>query len=301
MSSGNDVSDDIRQFLTTRRARITPQQAGLPEYGGRRRVTGLRRAEVAQLAGISIEYYTRLERGNVRGVSEDVVESLARALRLDDVERAHLVDLVRAANASPTARHRPAPQSVRRSVQQVLDAMTGAAAFVRNGALDILSANHLGYALYSQVFENPARPANLARFVFLDARSADFYRDWDRIAHDAVGSLRTEVGRNPSDGALVELIRELAAGSEQFRDRWAAHDVDYYRSGVQAFHHPVVGDVDLDYEALEVPADLGLTIVAYTAEPDSDAEKSLNRLGSRASAPAATSAERAEDGRSAEA
>ena len=201
-----DIRGEIREFLTTRRAKITPQQAGLPRYRGRRRVTGLRRDEAAQLAGISIEYYTRLERGNIRGVSDEVLDGIARALQLDEVERAHLLDLVRMANASPAARHQPARQQIRPSVQRLLDSMTNTAAFARNGRLDILAANQLGYALYSPVFDsptsgNPRRPANLARFIFLDERSAQFYRDRDGIARQAVGSLHAEAGRAPHDRA----------------------------------------------------------------------------------------------------
>ena len=271
---------EIRQFLTTRRAKITPEQAGLRFYGANRRVPGLRREEVALLAGISIEYYTRLERGNATGVSGEVLDAIARALQLDDVERAHLTDLVRTANTARPGRRRAARQRVRPSVQQVLDAMTGAAAFVRNGRLDVLSANQLGYALYSPVFASPARPVNLARFIFLDPRSSEFYRDWDGIAAASVGSLRAEAGRDPYDRALTGLVGELSTRSEQFRVRWAAHDVEYYRSGVQPFHHPVAGDLTLDYDALEIPADPGLTLIAYTAETDSPARQALDLLAS---------------------
>ena len=187
--------NEIREFLTTRRARITPERAGLRVYG-RRRVSGLRREEVALLASISVEYYTQLERGNVRGVSEDVLESVARALQLDEVERTHLFDLVRAAKRRP-GRARPTSERVRPSVQRVLDTIIGSAAFVRNGRLDILSANRLGYALYSEAFANPDRPVNLARFVFLDRQSRTFYADWEGIADAGVGSLRAEAGRDP--------------------------------------------------------------------------------------------------------
>jgi transcriptional regulator with XRE-family HTH domain len=248
-------------------------------------VAGLRRDEVAQLAGISIEYYTRLERGNIRGVSDEVLDGIIRALQLDDVERAHLIDLVRTANASPAARRRPTQQQVRPSVQRLLDSMTGTAAFVRNGRLDILAANQLGYALYSPVFgspvaRKPAQPANLARFIFLDEHSAGFYRDWDGIAQAAVGSLRAEAGRDPYDRALAGLVGELSVRSQEFRERWAAHDVEYYRSGVQPFRHPVAGDLDLEYDALEIPADPGQTIIAYSAEPGSAARGALDILAS---------------------
>lgn len=280
MPSRNGVRGEIRQFLTTRRARITPQQAGLPDYSSKRRVPGLRREEVALLAGISIEYYTRLERGDARGVSEQVLDGIARALQLDDVERAHLTDLVHTANATRPARRRPTQQRVRPSVQRLLDSMTGTAAFVRNGRLDILSANQLGYALYAPVFLDPVRPVNLARFIFLTKRSTAFYRDWDGIAHAAVGSLRAAAGRDPYDRALSDLVGELSTRSEEFRVRWAAHDVKYYRSGIQPFHHPLVGDLTLTYDALEIPADPGLTIVAYTAEAGSPSQQALDLLAS---------------------
>jgi transcriptional regulator with XRE-family HTH domain len=284
VTSRKDARGEIRKFLTTRRARITPEQAGLPRYGARRRVAGLRRDEVAQVAGISVEYYTRLERGNIRGASDEVLDGLARALRLDEVERAHLTDLVKTANAARPARRRHTRQRVRPSVQRLLDSMTGTAAFVRNGRLDILSANQLGFALYSPVFLDPVRPANLARFIFLDQRSTEFYGDWDGIAHAAVGSLRAEAGRDPYDRALTDLVGELSTRSQEFRVRWAAHDVDYYRSGVQPFHHPLAGALTLTYDALEIPADPGQTIVAYTAEPGSPSQQALNLLASWAAA-----------------
>ena len=285
MASRNDVRAEIRQFLTTRRAKLTPTQAGLPAYGGRRRVPGLRREEVALLAGISIQYYTRLERGSTRGVSDEVLDGITRALQLDEVERAHLIDLVRTANAARPARGRATPQRVRPSVQRLLDSMTGTAAFLRNGRLDILAANQLGYALYAPAFGDPARPVNLARFIFLDARSTEFYRDWDGIAHAAVGSLRAEAGRNPHERALTELVGQLSVRSPEFRVRWAAHDVDYYRSGTQPFHHPLVGDLTLDYDALELPSDPGLSIIAYTAEPGSPSRQALDLLASWTATP----------------
>lgn len=186
-----DTSDDVRQFLTSRRAAITPQQAGLPFWGANRRVPGLRRDEVAMLAGISVEYYTRLERGNVSGASESVLEGLGSALQLDGAERAHLLDLARSANPSPGARRRPAPQrAVRPGVQRVLDAMTGAPAWVRNGRSDVIAVNRLGHALYSPLFDDPVRPANTARFAFLNPRAREFYVDWENTARDMVATLR---------------------------------------------------------------------------------------------------------------
>jgi transcriptional regulator with XRE-family HTH domain len=286
VTTGQDARGELGEFLRTRRAKIMPGQAGLPNYGGRRRVPGLRREEVALLAGISIEYYTRIERGSVRGISDEVLDALARALQLDDVERAHLIDLVHAANTRPRGGRRgTARDQVRPSVQRLLDSMTGVAAFVRNARLDILSANHLGYALYSSAFLDPVRPVNLARFVFLDRRSTEFYRDWDRIAHDAVGSLRAEAGRNPHDKALTGLVGELATRSDEFRVRWGGHDVRYYRSGTQPFHHALVGSLTLDYDALEIPADPGQTIVAYSAPAGSAARQALDQLASWTTAP----------------
>jgi hypothetical protein len=277
-----DNRSEIRDFLTSRRARITPGQAGLPAWGGSRRVAGLRREEVALLAGVSVDYYTRLERGNARGASDTVLDALARALQLDDAERAHLFDLVRAANAHPAARtpRRASSQQVRPGVQRILDSMITTAAYVRNGRLDILSANRLGRALYSPVFDSPAQPANPARFLFLDPRGPEFYVDWERQAQETVAMLRSEAGRNPHDRALSGLIGELSTRSEAFRTWWAVHDVRLHRTGVKHLHHPVVGDLTLAYEALELVADEGLRISAYTAEPGTPSHDALNLLAS---------------------
>ncbi len=254
--------------------------AGLPTYGGRRRVAGLRREEVALLAGVSVDYYTRLERGNLGGVSEGVLDSLARALQLDEAERAHLFDLARAANASQRTRRRPAPRQVRPSVQRLLDAITTAPAWVRNARMDFLAANRLGYALYSELFADPVRPVNNARFVFLDPRAQKFYINWERGADDLVAILRSEAGRNPYDRELHDLIGELSTRSDIFRTRWASHNVRFHRSGIKRIHHPVVGDLELTYEAMEFPADPGLAMFVYTAEPGSASEDALKLLAS---------------------
>lgn len=273
-----DNRSEARDFLATRRARLAPQQAGLPLYGANRRVPGLRRDEVAVLAGISVEYYTRLERGNLSGVSESVLEGLAGALQLDDDERAHLFDLARTANMSTARRRRPAPQRIRPSVQRVLDAMVGAPAWVRNGRSDFLAGNRLGHALYAPIFKDPIRPANTARFTFLDPHAREFYVDWDRIANDMVGVLRAEAGRDPYDRSLTDLIGELSTRSEEFRTRWAAHNVRSHQTGAKRLHHPAVGNLDLTYEAMELPADPGLTLLVYTAEVGSPTQDSLNLL-----------------------
>lgn len=278
---GMDNQSETRDFLATRRAKITPEQAGLPVYAGNRRVPGLRRGEVAMLAGVSVEYYTRLERGNLSGVSEGVLEALARALQLDDAEQAHLFDLARAASTSrKPQRRRPATQPVRASVQLMLDAMTSAPAFVRNGRLDILAANQLGRAMYSEMYGVPARPANFARFLFLDDRSHGFYPDWERAANDTVAILRTEAGRDPYDRGLTDLVGELSTRSEEFRTRWAAHNVRLHYTGRKHFRHPVVGDLHLMYEALDLSADAGLSLLVYTAEPGSPTGDALRLLAS---------------------
>jgi transcriptional regulator with XRE-family HTH domain len=274
-----DNRNEIREFLTSRRGRITPDEAGLPVFGGTRRVPGLRREEVAMLAGVSVDYYTRLERGNLKGVSESVLEALARALELDDAERAHLFDLARAAGPATRPRRRSA-ERIRPSVQRILDAMTGAPAFAQNGRLDILAENSLGRALYSEMYADPARPANHARFVFLNPRAQGFYSDWDRAANDTVAILRSEAGRDPYDRGLSDLVGELSTRSDEFRTRWAAHNVRIHKSGVKDFHHPVVGDLSLTYEMMELAADTGLAILTYSAEPGSRSQEALNLLGS---------------------
>jgi len=276
-----DVRAQIREFLSTRRARLTPEQAGLPVYGGeRRRVSGLRREEVAALAGISSEYYVRLERGTATGVSESVIEGISRALQLDEAERAHLLDLLRTAGTTRPPRRRPTPQRVRPTVQRVLDSMVGTPAFVVNGRLDILTANDLGLALFSPIFANPVRPANTARFAFLDPGATEFFREWDKVANDTVALLRAEVGRNPYDRALSDLIGELSTRSDDFRVRWAAHNVRIHATGVKLLHHPVVGDVDLSFESFPLAGEPSQSMVTYTAEPGSPSQDALSLLAS---------------------
>ena len=275
-----DTRNEIREFLTSRRAKITPEQAGLRTFGGNRRVPGLRREEVALLAGVSVDYYTRLERGNASGVSETVLAALARALQLDEAERDHLFDLARAAHPAPRARRRPGKQRVRPSVQRILHAITAAPAFVRNGRMDILAANRLGRAFYSQHFDGPHGPANSARFIFLDPRATAFYVDWEQVATDAVAILRSEAGRDPYDRGLSDLVGELSTRSEIFRTRWAAHNVRFHDTGVKSFHHPVVGDLTLTFETMELTADPGLMLFVYTAEVGSKSEEALNLLAS---------------------
>jgi transcriptional regulator with XRE-family HTH domain len=292
-----DARNDIREFLTSRRAKITPEQASLPAYGHNRRVKGLRRQEVAMLAGISVEYYTRLERGNAAGVSLDVLEGIARALQLDEAERAHLFDLMRAANAtSRPTRRRPTQERVRPTVQRIVDSIT-APAYVRNGRLDLLAANTLGYALYARVFEDTIGTPNMARFIFLNQRASEFFPDWERIADDAVAILRAEAGRDPYDKRLSDLIGELSTRSDEFRVRWAAHNVKLHRTGAKTLHHSLVGDVTLDYEALDLPGDTGQRILVYSAEPGSPSQQSLDLLASWATTPTSPRPDEAADER----
>jgi hypothetical protein len=276
-----DNRAEIREFLATRRAKITPEQAGLAPGGGRRRVPGLRREEVAVLAGVSTEWYVRLEKGHISGVSDEVVGAVARALQLDEAERLHLSDLARAAKPSRSPRRRTR-QTVRPSVLRILESMTGTPAFVRNGRLDVLAINPLGRALYSPVFDDPARPANLARFCFLDPQSRDFYPDWDDVAHATVALLRTEAGRDPRNRELTDLVGELATRNEEFRTGWAAHDVRLHQTGTKHFRHPAVGLLDVAFDSMPLPTreDQGLTMTCYSAEPGSPSEDALKLLAS---------------------
>jgi transcriptional regulator with XRE-family HTH domain len=271
---------EVRDFLVSRRAKISPEQVGLSHYGGNRRVPGLRREEVALIAGVSVDYYTRLEKGNLTGASETVLDAIARALQLDEAERAHLLDLTRAASQRTPMPRRRAPQPLRRSVELILAGMSNAPAFVRNGRLDLLAVNPLGRALYAPVFENPSRPVNMARFAFLDPRSRDFYPGWDGNAHTTVTLLRTEAGRPPYDRPLSDLIGELATRSDEFRTRWAAHNVRLHRTGVKHFNHLTVGRLDLVFEAMTLEADDGLTLTAFSAEPGSLSHDGLQLLAS---------------------
>jgi len=278
-----DIPNDIREFLISRRARLTPEQVGLPDFGGRRRVPGLRREEVALVAGMSVEYYVRFERGNAKGVSEAVLEGISRALQLDDAERTHLYDLVRTANDGEHPRRRRGvarPQQIRPGLQQLIDTMTDVPVFIQNGRLDILAANRLGFAVFSELYVQPQRPANFGRFVFLDPRAEAFYRDWDDAAFQTVALLRGEAGRSPNDRVLSDLIGELSTRSEPFRTLWASHDVREHRTGIKSITHPVVGDLDLAFEAMELSAERGLQLIAYSAPPGSPTVDALKLLSS---------------------
>ncbi|MFJ1806983.1 MULTISPECIES: helix-turn-helix transcriptional regulator [unclassified Streptomyces] len=282
------TESDIREFLASRRARITPKQAGLPAYGANRRVPGLRREEVALLAGVSVDYYVRLERGHLAGASEEVLDAVANALQFDEAERAHLFDLARAAARRPARRAKRASGPLPDSVLRVLRSMTDSPAFIRNGRLDILATNALGRALYAPLFPDPAtRTANIARFQFLDPRGRDFFPDWESSLNTTVSLLRTEAGRTPHDSELTGLIGELVTRSEEFRTGWAKHDVRLHHTGRKSFQHPAVGVLTLDFDAMELSARPGLTMTAYSAAPGTPDHDALRLLAAWAATEAA--------------
>jgi transcriptional regulator with XRE-family HTH domain len=272
-----DHRQDVQDFLASRRARVSPEQVGLPNYGGKRRVPGLRREEVAMLAGLSVDYYARLERGNLTGASESVLEAVARALLLDDAERQHLFDLARTTTAAPRTPRRKPAAAPRPAVGAILAGMTTIPAYVRTSRMEIVAANELCRALYGGVLDEDRLPLNLARYVFLDPHSRGFFLDWDKVADDLVGSLRTQAGRNPRDTALSDLIGELSTRSDEFVARWARQNVRLHRTARKRLHNRVVGDIELTGNALELPGD-ELTLIAYTADVGSQAEDQLQLL-----------------------
>ncbi|PRZ43883.1 helix-turn-helix protein [Antricoccus suffuscus] len=276
-----DQTNDVAQFLRSRRDRITPEQAGIIG-GGRRRVPGLRREEVAMLAAVSVDYYAKMERGDLAGVSAEILDSLARALHLDEAETEHLNDLARAAGPQPASRRRPAERGMRPSLQRFLDAVIGAPVWVRDRRMNFLAANPLGRAMYAPLLEDSSNQANTARFMFFNPAARNFFPDWDKGADDIVATLRGYAGQNPRDKALTDLIGELVTRSDAFQQRWAAHNVRHHRTGIKRINHPAVGDLELVYEAMDLPANPEWHMFAYTAEPGSPTEERLKLLGSLA-------------------
>ena len=271
----------MRDFLISRRERITPEQVGLPA-SGTRKVAGLRRGEVAILAGISVEYYTKLERGQIIGASSEVLHSLAQALKLDEAERAHLFDLANAASpvGRPPKRRSAKGWTPSPGLQWALDGFTAGPAFVRNGRMDLLAVNTLARAFYNELYDMQGQPPNIARHAFLDERAFNFYPHWDEFADITVAILRTEAARDPHNKDLHGLIGELSTRSDEFRTRWAKHNVRHHGSGFKSFHHPVVGEMTLAYEGMDVEAQHGLTFTVYTAEPGSKSEEAVRLLAS---------------------
>ncbi|OYN79286.1 helix-turn-helix domain-containing protein [Mycolicibacterium sphagni] len=282
MAENREARAAIRDFLVTRRARITPDQAGLDTYGGNRRVKGLRREEVALLSGISAEYYIRLERGNAAGASPGVIDAIATALHLDADERAHLIRLIDAVGPGrrkrrPTRSH----DTVRPGIQVLLDGLDHLPAFVFNRRLDIIATNELGRALYAPIFDDPVQPPNVARFMFLnEPRSREFWPNWEQMASNNVALLRTEAGRDPDDPALIELIGQLSTRSEQFRILWGAYDVKEHRSGIKTLRHPLLGEITLPFEDLHVDAAPDQLLMVYTPPPGSTEHDAIMLLAS---------------------
>ena len=298
VSAPADARTEIKDFLTTRRAKVTPQMAGLPVVGGNRRVPGLRREEVAMLAGVSVDYYTRLERGRAAGTSEEVLDALASALLLDDAERQHLFDLARA--ISPTGRTRRRPRTggaaLRPAVQWLLDSMT-VPALVSDSLSTYVASNLMARALYSPMFLDPApqatgREVNMARFVFLDPRSRDFFPNWDSGAEDLVAMLRLAAGAGPTDPRLTALVGELSTRSREFSRLWARHDVRYVCRGEKVIRHPVVGELRLAYEPMPLTTAPGMRMTAYAVEPGSPSQDALQLLASWAATEPAPAAEK---------
>jgi transcriptional regulator with XRE-family HTH domain len=275
-----DNHDDLSRFLVSRRAKLSLEQVGLPDFGGRRRVPGLRREEVALLAGMSSEYYKRLERGNAKGASEAVIDGVSRALQLDEAEHSHLYKLIRAANAGthPQRRRPVRKMQIDQTLQQTIDAMYTVPVYVQNGRLDAVATNRLGRALFSEMFEDSRQPVNAARFTFLDARAQTFYRDWESNTRQIVALLRVEAGRSPYDRKLSDLVGELSTHSDLFRKLWGSHDVREHRSGIKSIHHPVVGDLDVNYLGLDLASDRTLQILVFSAEPGSTSHDGLQLL-----------------------
>jgi transcriptional regulator with XRE-family HTH domain len=271
-----DDRTQLAEFLTSRRNRLDPDAAGIPIHG-RRRVPGLRREEVAQLAGVSVDYYVRLEQGRAAHPSESVLEAIARALQLDEVERSHLHQLARPA---PARRRPPARERVRPGLRQLLERLETVPAFVLGRRMDVLAWNRLGASLHADFDGLPPGERNMARLIFLDPASVDHYPEWEQVARDTVGVLRGLAGRHPDDRPLAELIGELSMHSEQFRRWWAAGVVHRKTHGRKLIRHPVVGDLELHYETLQLPDAPDQMLVTYTAEAGSPSETSLALLAS---------------------
>lgn len=269
----------LGEFLRSRRARLQPDDAGLPSYGGRRRVPGLRREELAQLAGVSVAYYTRLEQGLSQNASDAVLEAIARVLRLDDDEKAHLHSLARP--RAPT-RHRARPERVRPSLRTVVNSFGGPAAVIGR-RLDVLVWNRLAHALLAAHLDvtAPDRAAerpNMARLAFLDCHTRELYADWPAKADAVAAHLRLAAGRYPEDRQLAELIGELSMKSPDFAALWTEHPVRECVHTVREYHHPVVGRMTLAEEVMVLPEDPGQRLVMFGAEPGSPSEAALQLL-----------------------
>ncbi|MGA5304767.1 helix-turn-helix domain-containing protein [Nucisporomicrobium flavum] len=290
------VHAELKEFLRSRRARLRPEENGIAGTAGGRRVPGLRREELARLAGISVDYYVRLEQGRNLNPSDAVLDAIARALRLDDTERAHLFALAR---ATPARRRRPVrPQGVAPATYQLLETLDEAVspALVLGRRLDVLAINRTARTLVGDFLALPARERNYARFVFLDAAARDLHPDWAAVAADTVATLRLDAGRHPDDPALGALVGELSVRDEDFRRWWADHRVLARSNGTKRYHHPVVGDLTLTYQALTLPDDPDQTLFVYTATSGTPAHTALRLLAQWSAETARPTAASATDG-----
>jgi hypothetical protein len=272
--------NQLREFLVSRRAKVTPEQAKLPAYGGNRRVPGLRREEVAMLAGVSVDYYTKLERGAVGIVSESVLDAVSRALQLTPTERNHLFHLAGTAISLRTSTTPPRGY-VRPSVQRILDGLADSPAFVGTATRHLIAANALGRATYAPLYETAADGVpNTARYMFLDPGARTFFPEWHGAASSLVANLRREVGSDPLSRELHALIDELNRNSEDFRRFWQSHDVRTHDTGLKLVHHPLVGELRLTFETMDLPSDPGQRLIVYGAEPGSETADRLRLLAS---------------------
>ncbi|MDX3076614.1 helix-turn-helix transcriptional regulator [Streptomyces sp. NPDC088354] len=284
-SSASGDNKELSDFLRSRRAQVTPEQAGVTPGAGRR-VPGLRREEVALSAGLSADYYIRLERGRVANASDAVLEGVARALRLDDVERAHLFDLARPQSVAKVSRSAH-PRRVRPGAYALLEALRDSPAMILNGRMDVLALNAMARAVFVDFEAVPVRERNLARFVLLDPVARELFVDWDMAARMVVTGLRLYAGRNPGDAQLTELIDQLSAADADFRRWWAAHDVEEFSHGTRRYRHPLLGEVTLNYETLVLPGDPGQWLFVSTARPGSRSSAALRALADRIGDPGA--------------
>jgi transcriptional regulator with XRE-family HTH domain len=278
---GVDKRRELGEFLQSRRGRLQPEDVGLPA-GGRRRVPGLRRSELAQLAGVSVDYYVRLEQGRAGHPSEGVLEAIAQALSLSDAERAHVYDLARPARPR---RRESRPERVRPEVKRLLDLLHGVPAAVFGRRMDVLAWNALFAALTVDWSTLPPEHRNSARHFFLDEGSRRLYADWDDAGRDTAANLRMAAGRHPDDPELASLVGELSMKSAEFRRWWARHDVKEKTHGTKRLRHPIVGELTVSYETLALPGDGDQMLVTYTAEPGSESDTALRLLASMTEAP----------------
>ncbi|MFG2527030.1 helix-turn-helix domain-containing protein [Streptomyces sp. NPDC048516] len=266
---------ELREFLRTRRARLSPQKAGICGGTGRRRVPGLRREELALLAGVSVDYYIRLERGKAENVSTAVLDSVARVLHLDEAERLHLYALTGVPHEPPTRGNGSGP-GVRPGLQAMLDALENSPAYILGPGLTILAWNRLARILIADFPALAPQERNLARLVFLDSAAHERYADWPEKARHTASLLRLEFGREPRK--LAPLVKDLTAGSEEFRRLWEEHGVARKTYGPKPLRHPTAGVLELEYETFHPADDSSHSLVAYVAPPGSPTARVLSRL-----------------------